>query len=69
MTTITSIGETAGKIWTLLDRSGKMTVSMLEKKVKSPAREVQMAVGWLAREGKIELSEETRRLYVWLAGK
>jgi hypothetical protein len=30
---------------------------------------VQMAIGWLAREDKVELAEEKRALYVWLKGQ
>jgi hypothetical protein len=67
MTSLASIGETAGKVWSLLEKKGKMTASAIEKGVKAPAREVQMAIGWLAREGKVEVREETRGLYVWLA--
>jgi len=69
MASIASIGETAGKLWSVLDKSGKMTVSSLEKKVKAPAREIAMGIGWLAREGKIEIREEKRSLYIWLSGR
>jgi hypothetical protein len=43
-----------------------MSVAAAEKKVKVPAREVQMAIGGLARESKTEICEETRGLHVRL---
>ena len=69
MASITSIGETAGKLWAVLDKNGKISVSSLEKKVKASPREIAMAIGWLAREGKIEMTEEKRILSVKLSGR
>ncbi len=69
MTTVTSVGATAGKIWTYLEKHGRSSVSAVEKAAKVPKREIQMAIGWLAREDKIELAEEKRILYVWLKGQ
>ncbi len=61
-----SVGETAGKVWQFLDREGKSSVSAIEKGVDVSTREVLMSIGWLAREGKIDLSEEPRGLYITL---
>jgi hypothetical protein len=69
MTTVNSVGATAGKIWTYLQKNGRSSVSAVEKAAKAPKREIQMAIGWLAREEKIELAEEKRTLYVWLKGQ
>ena len=69
MTTVSSVGATAGKIWTYLEKNGRSSVSAVEKAANAPKREIQMALGWLAREDKIELAEEKRTLYVWLKGR
>jgi hypothetical protein len=68
MTSVVSIGATAGKVWTYLEKNGRSSISAVEKGTKAPKREVQMALGWLAREDKIDLAEENRAVYVWLKG-
>lgn len=67
-TTVDSIGATAGQIWNYLEKHGRSSVSAVEKGTKAPARETHMALGWLAREDKVDLAEEKRTLYVWLKG-
>lgn len=69
MTTVNSIGATAGKIWTYLEKNGPSSVSAVEKAANAPKREIQMAIGWLAREDKIELTEDKRTLSVRLKGQ
>ena len=54
---IAQIGETAGLVWQCLDQSGPLLISKLIKQVDAPRDAVMQAVGWLAREGKIELEE------------
>lgn len=66
MTDRASIGETAGKVWQFLNREGKSSVSAIEKGVGASSREVVMAIGWLAREDKVDMDEEPRGLYVTL---
>lgn len=60
------VGETAGLVWTCLNGKGKVTLRQLEKGVDAPPDLVRMAVGWLAREGKVELAQEKRSIYVCL---
>ncbi len=62
-----TIGETAGHVWQFLHLNGKSSLNAVEKGVRAPKWLVDMAVGWLAREGKLELSEEKRALQIWLA--
>ena len=69
MTTVGSIGDTAGEVWSYLEKHGRSSISAVEKGAGGSKREVQMAIGWLAREDKIELAEEKRALYVWLKGQ
>jgi len=49
----TEIGLNAGKIWTFLNEKGDQPVKDMIKKLKLSAADFYMAIGWLAREGKI----------------
>ncbi len=61
------IGDVAGDVWTwLCDRGGEATVRAVEQGLESPQRLVDMAVGWLAREGKVELGRQGRAVRVRL---
>lgn len=60
------IGETAGLVWNHLQSNGECSLSALEKGVEAPRSLVSMAVGWLAREGKIEVKEEKRAVRILL---
>ena len=63
---VQDIGETAGKVWNLLQRNGKTNLPTVEREVQSPKSVVHMAIGWLAREGKVELRQEKRTIELWL---
>lgn len=67
MTDTSTVGQMAGRVWQFLRSEGKSSVSAIEKGVDGSGREVQMAIGWLAREGKVEFSDEPRGLYVSLS--
>jgi hypothetical protein len=48
------IGTVAGAVYRHLETKGEATVSQLQKGVKAPNPSlIPMAIGWLAREGKI----------------
>jgi hypothetical protein len=66
MTYTETIGKIAGKVWHHLNDHGKTSLSGLEKAVKAPRGVVFMAIGWLAREGKLEFAQENRSTQVWL---
>lgn len=53
-----TIGENAGKIWRLLKEGGDMTPSSIAKALKLRMAEVDHAIGWLARENKLNLGSE-----------
>jgi hypothetical protein len=61
-----AIGETAGAVWQYLKDHGKSTLKALERGVGAPAEAIAMAAGWLAREGKVEVAQEKRSIYLWL---
>jgi hypothetical protein len=66
MLEIKTIGDTAGLVWNFLRTNGESSLSTLEKKVEAPRSMVSMAVGWLAREDKIEVKDEKRAVRISL---
>lgn len=60
------IGNNAGRIWNLLSEEGAHPVKDVIKKLKLPTSEFYMAIGWLAREGKIYHFEQDGILTVHL---
>lgn len=60
------IGETAGNIWHTLDEEGPLRLAALKKQIDAPDAILHMALGWLAREGKIEIMPEGRGFRVQL---
>ena len=64
--TIQRIGETAGEVWNLLDEEGPMKMTQLIKECDAPRDFVMQAVGWLAREEKISIDEQSRARVVSL---
>ena len=67
LTLVGQIGETAGDVWQLLDQDGQTKISQLVKQIDAPRDVVMQAVGWLAREGKIRIEEESRSRVIYLA--
>ncbi len=63
------IGEIAGALWRLLRDNGEATLPALERGVDAPRVQVHMAVGWLAREGKVTIRPEGRSTVFGLAGE
>src|SRR5690242_4865553 len=58
------IGHVAGDVWGILVRDGSLTVSAIKKAVPAPADLVLAAIGWLAREDKLEFSAQGRSVRV-----
>jgi len=51
-----AIGTWAGLVWTALDgKDAAIGLKQLKKETKLKDKEVCAAIGWLAREGKVEL--------------
>ena len=57
---INNIGNNAGLIWNALNANGKMTETKLKKETGLASADFYTALGWLAREGKINTVVETR---------
>lgn len=54
------IGTMAGAIWHALEANGEMSCAKLKKDLKASSPLFDWAIGWLAREDKIDLSSEKR---------
>jgi hypothetical protein len=54
------IGEAAGVVWTYLNVHGPTSLTVLAKGVGVPRDTLLQALGWLARENKIDIVDKTR---------
>jgi hypothetical protein len=61
------IGEIAGKIWTVLGEKQNVNISRLPKILKEKGEIVYQALGWLAREDKINYHTKERKTFVSLS--
>lgn len=60
-------GELAGKIWEALNQGGEMTGKDLKKASKIRAdKDLYLGLGWLLREGKINVTEAEKEVLVSL---
>lgn len=55
---ITVIGAAAGSIWMYLNEHGSASASKLIEALELDRNEVQRAIGWLAREGKLAVERK-----------
>jgi hypothetical protein len=60
------IGNAAGEVWALLSNNGEQTLAAIKKSVDAPSDIVLAAVGWLAREDKIEFATTGRTVKISL---
>ncbi len=61
------IGWAAGKVWETLRANGEMNIAQIPKKMKEKSVVVQQALGWLAREDKIDYNIKGSKIFVSLA--
>lgn len=57
------IGNNAGLVWTAL-QEGELNVKAIKKATKLTDKDLNLALGWLAREGKVQFSELEAELFV-----
>ena len=57
------IGNNAGLIWTVIE-GGEMNVKAVKKTTKLAEKDLNMSLGWLAREGKVKFNEVEGELFV-----
>lgn len=62
------IGSTAGEVWSYLAEHGKVGLKTLYKNLKTDVSEQElcMALGWLAREGKVDFERRGKACMVYL---
>jgi len=56
------IGENAGKVWRLLDSEGQVEIPLIAKLSKIKIQDAYSALGWLARENKIQVNYKDKHL-------
>lgn len=66
---ITEIGITAGHIWHFLDEKHQATLEELTKGIGEKKELILMSLGWLAREGHVNLREDNGAYRVSLTRK
>jgi hypothetical protein len=59
------IGINAGLIWTALE-NGELNVKTVKKVTKLAEKDLNLALGWLAREGKVKFNEVETELFISL---
>lgn len=61
------IGETAGKIWTRLEEREELAISKIPEIVDKGVMITYLALGWLAREGKLSIRSVGNKTLVSLS--
>jgi hypothetical protein len=60
------VGNAAGEVWRLLNQGGPQTLAQLKKKLNGGSELLAFAVGWLAREDKLEILTEKKSILLRL---
>jgi len=58
------VGEAAGKVWHTLKENGEMSTAQLKKKLGTDDKTLWMALGWLAREDKLNFIQVKNTLKI-----
>lgn len=61
-----TIGQNAGKVWTYLDENGEVTLAAIKKDLELKGDAAALSIGWLAREGKLEVTKKGNSVKVKL---
>ena len=62
----TTIGDAAGKVWDYLDKNGPSSVTKIATDTEISKNDMQRAIGWLAKEDKLEVEVKGRTETLWL---
>ena len=54
------VGETAGAVWRLLNEDGPQTLAQPKKKMNGGGELLAFAIGWLAREDKLQIQPDRK---------
>jgi hypothetical protein len=60
------VGEAAGKVWHTLKNDGEMSAAQLKKATGTDDKTLWMALGWLAREDKVNFNQVKNTLKIGL---
>ncbi len=60
---VEEIGVNAGKVWQALS-NGLSSVKDVKKATKLNDKQIFAAIGWLAREGKLNVSEADKEVFI-----
>ncbi len=60
--TLEQFGRNAGRIWQTLQKYGTLSKEQLQEKTQLRPYEIDISVGWLARENKISCESEAYRI-------
>ena len=60
------IGSNAGLVWSALENGGDINVKAVKKATKLTEKDLNLALGWLAREGKISFTEIEGEIFISL---
>jgi len=60
------VGDTAGQVWSYLKANGETSLIKLKSELQCTASLIHLSLGWLLREGKLEISNEKGYLTVKL---
>ena len=63
----TKIGEMAGKLWKTLGEKEEVAVSRLPQVLKERGEIIYQALGWLAKEGKVDFHKKEGKIFVSLS--
>ena len=63
---IEEIGTVAGEIWNLLNERSELSVSRVISEINATQSTAYMALGWLAKEDKLEFVKKSRGVFVRL---
>lgn len=55
-----TIGNSAGKVWKFLNTNGSSSVTKVANETGLSKTDIQRAIGWLAREEKISITQKGR---------
>ena len=55
-------GVNAGKVWNVLNQEGALSVKDIAREAQLKINEVFAALGWLGKEGKIEIIQDKKKI-------
>jgi len=61
------LGSAAGKIYRVLEENGKVSIAVIKEKTGLKDYHLHQGIGWLAAQGKIQMSRDEHTAYVFLA--